>query len=76
MNPNRKITKKFTKKFHSKVINIQYFHRKTGLRKLFLYLFFDFKKVLLQLFFINLERGSDPEFKHDTFVWPDGTGFR
>ena len=31
MNPNRKITKKFTKKFDSKVINRQYFHRKTGL---------------------------------------------
>ena len=31
MDPNRKITKKFTKKFDSKVINRQYFHRKTGL---------------------------------------------
>ena len=31
MGPNRKITKKFTKKFDSKVINRQYFHRKTGL---------------------------------------------
>ena len=32
MDPNRKITKKFTKKFDSKVINRQYFHRKTGLK--------------------------------------------
>ena len=31
MDPNRKITKNFTKKFGSKVINKQYFHRKTGL---------------------------------------------
>ena len=31
MDPNIKITKKFTKKFGSKVINRQYFHRKTGL---------------------------------------------
>ena len=31
MNPYIKITKKFTKKFGSKVINRQYFHRKTGL---------------------------------------------
>ena len=29
--PNRKITKKFTKEFDSKVINRQYFHRKTKL---------------------------------------------
>ena len=33
-NPNRKITKKFTKKFDSRVINRQYFHRKTGLKSL------------------------------------------
>ena len=33
MDPNRKITKKFTKKFDSKVINRQYFHRKTGLKE-------------------------------------------
>ena len=32
MDPNRKITKKFTKKFDSKVINRQYFHKKTGLK--------------------------------------------
>ena len=32
MDPNRKITKKFTKKFGSKVINRQYFHRKTKLK--------------------------------------------
>ena len=32
MDPSRKITKKFTKKFDSKVINRQYFHRKTGLQ--------------------------------------------
>ena len=31
MDPNRKITKKFTKKFGSKVINRQYFHRKAKL---------------------------------------------
>ena len=31
MEPYIKITKKFTKKFGSKVINKQYFHRKTGL---------------------------------------------
>ena len=31
MDPYIKITKKFTKKFGSKVINRQYFHRKTGL---------------------------------------------
>ena len=30
MDPNRKITKKFTKKFDSKVVNRQCFHRKTG----------------------------------------------
>ena len=32
MDPYIKITKKFTKKFGSKVINRQYFHRKTGLQ--------------------------------------------
>jgi hypothetical protein len=32
MDPNRKITKIVTKKFDSKVINRQYFHRKTGLK--------------------------------------------
>ena len=31
MDPNRKITTKFTKKFNSKVIDRQHFHRKTGL---------------------------------------------
>ena len=31
MDPNRKITKKFTKKFDIKIINRQYFHRNTGL---------------------------------------------
>ena len=31
MDPYIKIAKKFTKKFGSKVINRQYFHRKTGL---------------------------------------------
>ena len=31
MDPNRNITKKFTKKF-GEVINIQNFHRKTGLQ--------------------------------------------
>ena len=31
MEAYRKITKKFTKKLDSKVINRQYFHRKTGL---------------------------------------------
>ena len=31
MDPYIKITKKFTKKFGSKVINRQYFHRRTGL---------------------------------------------
>ena len=34
MDPNRKITKKFTKKFGSKVTNRRYFHRKTGLKRL------------------------------------------
>ena len=29
--PNKMLTKKFTKKFDSKVIIRQYFHRKTGL---------------------------------------------
>ena len=33
MDPNRKITKKFNKKFDNKLINRQYFHRKTGLQK-------------------------------------------
>ena len=37
MEPYINITKKFTKKFGSKVINRQYFHRKTGLGS-----FFDF----------------------------------
>ena len=32
MDPNRKITKKFTKKFDNKIISRQYFHRKTGLK--------------------------------------------
>ena len=32
MDPIRKIPRKFTKKFGSKVINTQYFHRKTGLK--------------------------------------------
>ena len=32
MDPNRKIAKKFTKKFGSKVISRQYFQRKTGLK--------------------------------------------
>ena len=32
MDSNRKITKKFTKKFNSKSINGQYFHRKTGVK--------------------------------------------
>ena len=32
MDPIRKIPKKVTKKFVSKVINRQYFHRKTGLK--------------------------------------------
>ena len=36
MDPYIKITKKFTKKFGSKVINIQYFLRKTGLNFLLL----------------------------------------
>ena len=31
MDPIRKIPKKVTKKFVNKVINRQYFHRKTGL---------------------------------------------
>ena len=34
MDPFRKIPKKFTKKFGNKVINRQYFHRKTGLKGL------------------------------------------
>ena len=32
MDANRKITKKFTKKFDCIVINRQYFHRNTGLQ--------------------------------------------
>ena len=32
MDPFRKIPKKFTNKFGNKVINRQYFHRKTGLK--------------------------------------------
>ena len=32
MDPYMKITKKFTKKFGSKVINRQYSHRQTGLK--------------------------------------------
>ena len=32
MDPNRRITKKFTNNFDSKVINRQYFHRETGLK--------------------------------------------
>ena len=48
MDPNRKITKKFTKKFDSKVIDRQYFHRKTGLqyeweaKKTSLWVFYDY----------------------------------
>ena len=36
MDPNSKITRKFTKKFGSKVINRQYFYRKTGLLEIVL----------------------------------------
>ena len=32
MDPNRKIPKRFTKKFVNKIINKQYFNRKTGLK--------------------------------------------
>ena len=32
MDSNRNINTKFTKNFDSKVINRQYFHRKTGLK--------------------------------------------
>ena len=35
MDPIRKIPKKFTKKFGNKVINRQYFCRKTGLKALY-----------------------------------------
>ena len=35
MDPIRKITKKFTKKLGNKIINRQYFHRKTELQILF-----------------------------------------
>ena len=35
MDPIRKIPKKFTKKFGNKVINRQYFCKKTGLKYLF-----------------------------------------
>ena len=34
MDPIRKIPKKFTKKFGNKVINRQYFRRKTGLEQM------------------------------------------
>ena len=34
MDPIRKIPKRVTKKFVKKVINRQYFHRKTGLQSL------------------------------------------
>ena len=37
MDPIRKITKKFTKKLGSKVINRQYFHRKTGPKRCYFY---------------------------------------
>ena len=36
MDPIRKIPKKFTKKFGNKVINRQYFRRKTGLKSVHL----------------------------------------
>ena len=42
MDPIRKIPKKVTKKFVNKVINRQYFGRKTGL---YIYLYFFFQNV-------------------------------
>ncbi len=44
MDPIRKIPKKFTKKFGNKVINRQYFRRKTGLEAPPLVQFLRFKK--------------------------------
>ena len=41
MDPNRKITKKFTKNFDSTVVNGQFFHRKTGLESILLEITFD-----------------------------------
>ena len=36
MDPNKKITKKFTKNFDTDVDNRQYFHRKTALKTAYL----------------------------------------
>ena len=48
MDPIRKIPKKFTKKFGNKVINRQYFRRKTGLNSQS-----DFKEKINQIFVLN-----------------------
>ena len=56
MDPIRKIPKKVTKKFVSKVINRQYFHRKTGLYLLFVvfdYVTFFVKGLLTKVLLKN-----------------------
>ena len=65
MDPNRKITKKFTKKFDSKVINRQYFHGKTGLYSL---LNFRIKSYKVNLLMKNILIIDGP-FKHKLHAW-------
>ena len=60
MDPNIKITKKFTKTFGTKIIDRQYSHRKTGLRMYCvargrsMYLHIIVSKVELQKLFLSI----------------------
>ena len=49
MDPNRKITEMFAKKFGNKVINMQNFHRKTGLYLPLLLLTIYQKRIFLDI---------------------------
>ena len=60
MDPNRKITKKFTKKFDSKVINRQFFHRKTVFHmKILSIINFTTKLISVQDSFLNGPQSKD-----------------
>ena len=58
MDPNRKISKKFTKKFGSKVTNRQYFHRKTGLEFKPMYVQIK-KRQAFKVSFSNMSKALD-----------------
>ena len=54
MDPYIKVTKKFTKKFGSKVINRQYFHRKTVFHMKILFIInFTNKLLSIKDYFLN-----------------------